>query len=81
MTVQQLIKALSQIEDQNTKVMIRGYEGGVDELAIGSGIGNNTPAIVNVALDVNNEWYYGKHEVQQYSHEYTDKQIIQAIVL
>jgi len=82
MTVKQLIEALSQIEDQDIKVMTRGYKGGVDQLAIGNGIGNNNiPAIVNIALDVNDEWYYGKHEVQNFDHEYKDKQIIQAIVL
>ena len=81
MTVKQLIEVLSKIEDQDVKVMVKGYEGGVNDLQIGNGIGNNIPAIVNVALDVNEEWYYGAHEVQQYSHEYTDKQIIKAIVL
>ena len=62
MTVKQLIKVLRQIEDQETRVMVTGYEGGYNDIVIGNGIDNNTPAIVNVALDVNTEWYYGAHE-------------------
>lgn len=81
MTVKQLIEVLNKIEDQDVKVMVRGYEGGVSDLQIVNSIGNNIPAIVNVALDVNYEWYYGAHEVQQDNHGYMDKQIIKAIVL
>lgn len=75
MTVQQLIKALSQFEDQNLEVMVKGYEGGVDNIS------GNIPDIVNVALNVNDEWYYGSHEVVSKDHTYTDKQIIKAIIL
>jgi hypothetical protein len=62
MTVKELIESLSKIEDQEVRVMVNGYEGGVDDIVIGNGIDNNTPAIIHVALDVNTEWYYGKHE-------------------
>ena len=62
MTVRELIESLSKIEDQEVRVMLNGYEGGVNDMVIGNGIDNNTPAIVNIALDVNTEWYYGKHE-------------------
>jgi hypothetical protein len=58
MTVKELIESLSKIEDQETRVMIRGYEGGYNDVVMI----DNTPAIVNVALDVNEEWYYGAHE-------------------
>lgn len=58
MTVQQLIQILSQIQDQNAIVMVSGYEGGVDDIVID----NNIPAIQQVALNVNDQWYYGKHE-------------------
>ena len=84
MTVKELIESLSKIEDQNIRVMVRGYEGGVDDITIGNGIDNNTvviPAIVNVALDVNEEWYYGRHEVQNFDHEYKGREIINAIIL
>lgn len=75
MTIKELIKILSQIEDQETKVMVRGYERGVEDIS------DNIPAIVNVALNVNDEWYYGSHEVVSHDHTYTDKQIVNAIVL
>jgi len=75
MTIKQLIEILSQFEDQELKVMVKGYEGGIDD------IGNITPAIVDVALNVNNEWYYGSHQVVSKDHTYKDKQIIKAIIL
>ena len=65
MTVRELIESLSKIEDQDIRVMVKGYEGGVDDIVIGNGIDNNTtviPAIQYVALDVNEQWYYGRHE-------------------
>ena len=75
MTVKQLIEILSQIEDQETRVMVKGYEGGVDDIS------TNTPAIINVALDVRSEWYYGAHVVVSECHRYTDKEIVKAIVI
>lgn len=84
MTVKQLIQALSQIQDQDVRVMTRGYEGGVNDLHIGNGIGNNNiPAIINVALDVNDEWYYGAHERVEHIHDVTNSKyhIVKAIVL
>ena len=62
MTVRELIESLSKIEDKEIRVMVRRYEGGVNDMIIGNGIGNNTPAIIDIALDVNDEWYYGRHE-------------------
>ena len=62
MTVRELIERLSKIEDQEVMVMVRGYEGGYNDIVIGNGIEDITPAIIHVALDVNTEWYYGKHE-------------------
>ena len=62
MRVRELIESLSKIEDQEVRVMVNGYEGGVNDMVIGNGIEDNTPAIQYVALDVNDEWYYGKHE-------------------
>ena len=63
--------------------MARGYEGGVDDIVIGNGIDNSTPAIINVALDVNTEWYYGKHERvgDMYDAANIEYQIVKAIVL
>ena len=77
MTVRELIESLSKIEDQDVRVMTRGYEGGVDD------IDNNTPAIIHVALDVNTAWYYGRHERvdDMYDSTSSDYHIVRAIVL
>ncbi len=76
MTVKELIEVLSRIEDQDIRVMVRGYEGGYNDIVIGNGIDNNIPAIVNIALNVNEEWYYGAHEMvedidRRYLEEFT----------
>lgn len=83
MTVKQLIQILSTIEDQDVRVMTKGYEGGVDDIIIGNGIDNNTPAIIHVALDVNTAWYYGRHERvdDMYDSTSSDYHIVKAIVL
>ena len=75
MTVKQLIEELSQIEDQEVLVMTRGYEGGVDD------VGTSFSTIVDVALEVNDKWYYGSHEVMSEHHTYTDKTIVKAIII
>jgi len=77
MTVRELIESLSKIEDQDVRVMTRGYEGGVDDIE------DNTPAIIHVALDVNEEWYYGRHEIVDDIDVDTNKEyhIVKAIVL
>ena len=62
MTVRELIESLSKIEDQDIRVMTKGYEGGVNDMVIGNGI-DTTPAIQYVALNINTEWYYGAHEI------------------
>jgi len=86
MTVRELIQSLSKIQDQDIRVMVRGYEGGVDDIVIGNGIDNNTiviPAIQYVALDVNTEWYYGRHETVDniYDGINTNYQVVKAIIL
>jgi hypothetical protein len=75
MTIKELIQILQQIEDQEAMVMVTGYEGGVDDIE------DTIPTIVNVALDVNNKWWDGSHEVVSEDHTYTDKEIVKAIVL
>ena len=75
MTVKELIQILQQIEDQEVRVMVKGYERGIDDPE------NTIPAIINVALDVNEEWWNGSHEVVSEDHTYEDKEIVQAIVL
>jgi hypothetical protein len=83
MTVKELIESLSKIEDQEIRVMTKGYEGGVNDMVIGNGIDNITPAIIHVALDVNTEWYYAKHERvdDMYGSTNSDYHIVKAIIL
>ena len=54
MKVKELIEQL-QLLDQDSIVVISGYEGGVDEVS--------SAEETTVALNVNSAWYYGKHEV------------------
>jgi len=56
MTVKQLTAILSTIKDQDTLVMVNGYEGGYND------VDTINPEPIDVALDVNDKWYYGKHE-------------------
>ena len=83
MTVRELIESLSKIEDKEIRVMTRGYEGGVNDMVIGNGIEDNTPAIQYVALDVNTEWYYGRHERvdDMYGATNSEYHIVKAIIL
>ena len=76
MTVKQLIQELSKIEDQDLRVMTSGYEGGFNDLET---ISNPT----HMALDVNDEWYYGKHEPVDnlYDAPNSNYQIVKAIIL
>ena len=83
MTVRELIQSLSKIQDQDIRVMVRGYEGGVNAMVIVNGIEDNTPAIQYVALDVNTEWYYGRHERVDDMYDAASSQyhIVKAIIL
>lgn len=53
MKVRELIEELQKL-DQDKMIVIKGYEGGCDF--------PNHIAQVNINLDVNTEWYYGRHE-------------------
>ena len=75
MTVRELIERLSQIEDQEVRVMVKGYERGVDDIE------DIIPEIVNIALGVNPEWWNGTHEVISEDHTYIDKEIVKGIIL
>ena len=77
MTVKELIEELSKIEDQDIRVMTSGYEGGFNDVE------NINPTPIYMALDVNEEWYYGKHEPVDNMYEATnDKyQIVKTIIL
>lgn len=75
MTIKQLIKILSQIKDQEATVMVKGYEGGVNDIS------NNTPEILKVRLNVNTEWYYGAHEIVKHDTPLNKSNTIRAIVI
>ena len=54
MKVKELIELLSQMNPE-LLVVVAGYEGGVDEI--------KKYKLCNIELNVNDDWYYGKHEV------------------
>ena len=54
MKVKELIELLSQMNPE-LMVVIGGYEGGVNEI--------KKYKLCNIELNVNTEWYYGKHEI------------------
>lgn len=61
MKVKELIERLQTL-DPELMVVRPGYEGGVTEV--------DYTAIITVALNVNEEWYYGEHEqIDEYSHK------------
>ena len=53
MNVKELIEKL-QVLDPDLMVVRSGYEGGVKEV--------NSLEVIEIALNVNDEWYYGSHE-------------------
>jgi hypothetical protein len=71
MIVRELIEKLQHL-DPDLHVFVSGYEGGCEDINIGD--------VKDVALNVNEEWYYGKHEFA----ENVDKskyKIVKGIVL
>ena len=80
MTVRELIQILSQIKDQDLKVMVRGYEGGIND-AIVSSNESNTPEIYTIERNVNEEWYYGRHEVTEIDTPLKKNKVEKAIML
>lgn len=72
MTVKQLIERLQDMPDDHM-VVIRGFEGGVDEV--------NEIEETRVALDVNEEWSYGSHELLDPRDEGDGDRIAQAVYL
>ena len=56
-----------------------GYEGGYDDIEFP----DNTPLVIDLALNVNPEWYYGNHErVSPENHQYgAEIEVIKAILI
>ena len=60
MKVKELIETLSQM-DPELMVVVHGYEGGVNEV--------DRCDVCDIELNVNTEWYYGKHEISEKGEE------------
>ena len=73
MTVIELIEKLKTVEDPNTKVFVKGYQGGLDDATFDT-------KLHNILLNVNSEWYYGKHELTYNNNSDTHK-IIGGIII
>ena len=79
MKIKELIETLSQL-DPNLRVMTHGYEGGYVDVSWP--VDKESPNVVDMALNVNPEWYYGSHERVSKDHQYgEDVEIVKAIVL
>lgn len=72
MTVSKLIEMLQKIP-QDYLVVIRGYEGGVDEVT--------DLEKTRVILDVNKEWNYGSHELLDPRDKGDSEDIAEAVYL
>lgn len=74
MNVKELIGHLQAL-DPEMMVVRAGYEGGVTEIV--------RVSVIQVALNVNEEWYYGEHEeLDEFSHkEYPNAQRAFAVEL
>jgi hypothetical protein len=57
MTVQDLIDKLNKIEDKTTRIVVKGYEAGYDDIDLEL---LNNPFLIE--LNVHKEWYYGSHD-------------------
>ena len=80
MTVRELIHELSQIKDQDVKVMVRGYEGGIDDAIIQKDE-SSSPAIYTIKRNKNDEWYLGRHEVVEQDTPLKKDNVERAIIL
>ena len=72
MRVSELIKILQEMS-QDHMVVIRGYEGGVDEV---TDLEN-----ARIELDVNEEWNYGSHELLDSKDNGNGDNIVEAVYL
>ena len=76
MTVKELIEQLQKL-DPNLHVFTEGYEGGYNDI-------DEDYDIVEIALDVHEEWYYGRHEEASSTYYVKDKSkytIVKGIIL
>jgi hypothetical protein len=71
-TVNQLIERLQKMPQEHM-VVIRGFEGGVDEVT--------ELEEARIELDVNEEWNYGSHELLDARDKTQDENIVSAVYL
>ena len=72
MKVKELIELLQQ-HDQESRVVIPGYEGGFDDIF------HVSPS--NICLNVYHQWYYGDHETVKEAVNHRDYEIEKAVIL
>jgi hypothetical protein len=70
--VKELIEKLQKLGPE-LEVMRHGYEGGAENVT--------SLNIEQVALDVNEEWYYGKHEIVYKDDKHPNREIINAVIV
>jgi hypothetical protein len=75
MKVKELIEQLSTL-DPELHVFVPGYEGGFNDAGPVS-------AVKHFALDVNEEWYYGKHEelIDPNDGKFIEHTIVEGVIL
>ena len=74
MRVKELIEKLQEM-DQELYVFTKGYEGGYDHLEL------INPATRDVALEVHDEWYYGKHDDADQFPNVKGDRVVKGIIL
>jgi hypothetical protein len=72
MKVKELIESLQKL-DPEMEAMRHGYEGGVDNITL--------LEIEPVALNVNDQWYYGPHEAVYKDDQNPGHEIIKAVII
>jgi len=78
MKVKELIEVLSKLDPELT-VVTHGY-GGYDDIEWP--VDKDSPNVIELALYVNPEWYYGNHKMVSKDHSYGPEiKIVKAIVL
>jgi hypothetical protein len=80
MTVEELINVLNGIKDKSIVVLVRGYEGGYADIKIRYTEGG-VPEISTIDLNVNNESYYGPHEITEEDTPLKKNKIVKGIIL
>lgn len=75
MVVKELITKLEQL-DPNLRVFVHGYEGGYHD-------SNNISPEVEMALNVNDSWYFGDHDLVENldREQLKDKTIVKGVII